>query len=191
MHQPSWSPWPACQQGGSYMQYSFHLLHCAEEDSHTMNTQTTTTACGNHSSCCKTQCDKWAGIKHFPSLRMAIHINNNTCILKKKSDPITYWPPLSSATSATTLVSIWNTQVFRTALTALTEPRTLWRRMTPYPSPRWRVALHTYLLYFWVTYTHHQKDKCVTLFAVAAVMLKQFFLRPPLLWNCCWCTWKS
>jgi len=31
--------------------------------------------------------------------------------------------------SATTLVSVWNTRVFRTALTALAEPRTLWRRI--------------------------------------------------------------
>jgi len=29
------------------------------------------------------------------------------------------------------------------ALTALTEPRTLWRRITRYPSPRRRVALHS------------------------------------------------
>jgi len=36
--------------------------------------------------------------------------------------------------SATTLISVWNTRVFRTALTALTEPRTLWRRITRYPS---------------------------------------------------------
>jgi len=93
--------------------------------------------------------------------------------------------------SATTLVSVRNTRVFRTALTTLMEPRTLWRRIARYPSPRRRVALHTYLLYFLVTYTHHQNDTCVTLFAVAAVMLKLFFLRPPLLWKCCWCTWKS
>ena len=50
--------------------------------------------------------------------------------------------------SATTLVSVWNTEVFRTALTALTEPRTLWRRITRYPSPRRRVALHTHLHYY-------------------------------------------
>ena len=57
---------------------------------------------------------------------------------------------------------------------ALTEPRTIWGRITRYPSPRRRVALHTYLLYFVVTYTHHQNDTCVTLFAGAAVMLKPF-----------------
>jgi len=34
-----------------------------------------------------------------------------------------------AGTSATTLVSVWNTRVFRTALTALAEPRTLWRRI--------------------------------------------------------------
>ena len=79
--------------------------------------------------------------------------------------------------SATTLVSIRNTRVFRTALTALTEPRTLWRRITRYTSPRRQVALHTYLLYCLVTYTHHQNDTCVTLFAVAAVMLKPFTQR--------------
>jgi len=46
-------------------------------------------------------------------------------------------------TSATTLVSIRNTPLFRTALTALTEPSTLWRRITRYSSPRRRVALHS------------------------------------------------
>jgi len=46
-------------------------------------------------------------------------------------------------TSATTLVSVWNTRVFSTALTALTEPGTLWRRITRYSSPRWRVALQS------------------------------------------------
>jgi len=94
-------------------------------------------------------------------------------------------------TSATTRVSVSNTRVFRTALTDLTEPRTLWRRITHYPPLRRWVALHMYLLNLLVTYTHHQNDMCVTLFAVAAVMLKPFFLRPPLLWKCCWCTWKS
>jgi len=57
--------------------------------------------------------------------------------------------------------------VFRTALTALTESRTLGQSITHYP-------LHTYLLYFVVMYTHHQNDTCVTLFAGAAVMLKPF-----------------
>jgi len=50
--------------------------------------------------------------------------------------------------SATTLLSIRNTRVCRTALTAPTEPHTLWWRITCLPSPRWRVSLHTYLLYF-------------------------------------------
>jgi len=49
--------------------------------------------------------------------------------------------------------------------------------MTCYTSPRRRVALHTYLLYFVVTYTHHQNNTCVPLFAGAAVMLKQFTQR--------------
>jgi len=80
-------------------------------------------------------------------------------------------PHLSSgSSSAMTLVSDRNTRVFRTALTALTEPCTLWRRFRRYP-------LHTYLLYFLVTYTHHQNDTCVTLFAVAAVTLKPFTQR--------------
>jgi len=39
------------------------------------------------------------------------------------------------------------------------------------------VALHTYLLYFLVMYTHDQNDTCVTLFAVAAVILKPFTQR--------------
>ena len=34
--------------------------------------------------------------------------------------------------SATTLVSVWNTRVFQTALTVLNEPRTLWQRITRY-----------------------------------------------------------
>ena len=50
--------------------------------------------------------------------------------------------------SATTLVSFRKTRVFRTALRALMEPRTLRRRNTRFPSPRQQVAFHTYLLYF-------------------------------------------
>ena len=53
-----------------------------------------------------------------------------------------------AASSPTTLVSIWNTRVFRTALMALTEPRTLWRRITCFPSRRRRVTLHTHLHYY-------------------------------------------
>jgi len=59
-----------------------------------------------------------------------------------------------SRKSSTTLVSVRNTRVFRTALTALREPHTLWRRITCYPSPRRWVASHTYLLYCVVTYMH-------------------------------------
>ena len=98
--------------------------------------------------------------------------------------------------SAMTLISVWNTRVFRTALTALTEPRTLWRRITRYPSPRRRLALHTYLLYFAVTYMHHQNNTCVTLFAGAAVMLKPFTQRlaihdkPGSTWERRWQTWE-
>ena len=44
-------------------------------------------------------------------------------------------------TSATTQISVWKTWVFPTALTALTEPRTLGHRITCFP-------LHTHLLYF-------------------------------------------
>jgi len=91
-----------------------------------------------------------------------------------------YWlkhTAILQPSSATTLISIWNTWVFRTALTALTEPCTLWRRNTRSLTPRRRVTLHTYLLYFVVTYTHHQNNTCVTLFAGAAVMLKPFFRR--------------
>ena len=51
-------------------------------------------------------------------------------------------------TSATTLVSIWNTQVFRMALMALTEPRKIWQKITCFPSARRRVDLETYHLYF-------------------------------------------
>jgi len=56
---------------------------------------------------------------------------------------ITLTPESICTTSATTLVSVRNTQVFRTALTALTEPHTLWRRISRYPSRRRRVALHS------------------------------------------------
>jgi len=88
--------------------------------------------------------------------------------------------------SATTLVSVRNTGVFRTALTALTEHRTLWRRITCYPSPRRQVPLHTYLLHCVVTYKHHQNDTCVTLFAVAAVLLKLITQRLAMFntWRC-------
>ena len=64
--------------------------------------------------------------------------------------------------------------MFRTALTALKEHRNLRRRISRYLLPRRQVALHTYLLYCVVTYTHHQNDTSVTLFAVAAVKLTPF-----------------
>jgi len=51
-------------------------------------------------------------------------------------------------TSATTLVCFWNTRVFQAALTALTEPRTLWQKMTCCPSTRRRLTLRTYLHFF-------------------------------------------
>ena len=81
---------------------------------------------------------------------------------------------IRSRTSATTLVSVRNTRVFRTALTALTQHSTVWRRIPCYPSPWPHVAFHRYILYFLVTYTHQQDDTCVTLFAVAVVMRKLF-----------------
>jgi len=70
-----------------------------------------------------------------------------------------------------------NTRVIQMALMALTEPRTLRLRCTCYPWPRRRVALHMYLLYSLLMFTHHQKDTCVTLFAGAAVILKLFTQR--------------
>jgi len=65
--------------------------------------------------------------------------------------------------SATTLVSVWNTWVFRMALTALKEPRTLWQRITLFPSPWRRLASHTYLLYFAPGYTPSERHMCYTL----------------------------
>jgi hypothetical protein len=56
--------------------------------------------------------------------------------------------PAPLMSSATTLGSVWNTRVFRTALMALTESRTLWRRITRIPSRQRWVALHTHLHYY-------------------------------------------
>jgi len=62
--------------------------------------------------------------------------------------------------SATTLVSVRDTQEFQTALTALKEPHTHWRRIA------W-VSLHMYLLYFapeWVDiYEPPERQVCYTL----------------------------
>jgi len=113
-----------------------------------------------------------------------------TFLGKRVNDTITapFWKSVSTmfGSSATTLVCIRNTRVFRAALTAPTEHGTLWRKITRYLSPRRRVALHTYLLYCVVMYTHRQNDTCVTLFAVAAVMLKPFAQRLSML-NGWWC----
>jgi len=49
---------------------------------------------------------------------------------------------LNQAASATSQVSVRKARVFKTALTALTEPRTLWRRITRFPSPRRWVWLY-------------------------------------------------
>jgi hypothetical protein len=57
--------------------------------------------------------------------------------------------------SATTLVSVRNTQVFRTARTALTEPHTLWWRITCFQSPWWRVHVYwTNVVAFRCTWEH-------------------------------------
>jgi len=70
------------------------------------------------------------GLAH--SIRFAAHFSS--CLMS--------WLELVPA-SATTVVSVRNTRLFRTALTALTEPRTLWRRIRRCPSPRQWVALHS------------------------------------------------
>jgi len=59
--------------------------------------------------------------------------NTNTCI---------DWMRRYRNTSATTLVYVRNTRVSRTALMALTEPRTLWRGITRCPSPMRRVQVY-------------------------------------------------
>jgi len=59
--------------------------------------------------------------------------------------PIWQVVPLISHTSASTLVSVRNTRVFQTALTALTEHCTLWRRNTRFPSP----CIHTSPRAYW------------------------------------------
>jgi hypothetical protein len=56
------------------------------------------------------------------------------CIIKSRLVP-----------SETTLVSVWNTRVIWTALTALVKPRTCWPRIRGDPSPKRRIALHTSL----------------------------------------------
>ena len=56
---------------------------------------------------------------------------------------------ICSFASARTLVSVGNTRVFRTALTALTEPCTPRRSITRYSSLMRPLALHTYSLTLW------------------------------------------
>jgi len=57
--------------------------------------------------------------------------------------------------SATTLVSVRNTRVFRTALTALTEPLTPWQKIVCFPSPRRRVRVYwTDVVAFRCTWDH-------------------------------------
>ena len=49
---------------------------------------------------------------------------------------------------------------------------------TSYPvTENYALPVAYVLLYFVVTFTHHQNDTCVTLFAGAAVMLKPFTQR--------------
>jgi len=60
------------------------------------------------------------------SLLISLLVSSSSCFIRRIAWTI--------ATSATTVVSVRNTRVFRMALTALTEPRTLWRRITRYPS---------------------------------------------------------
>jgi len=65
---------------------------------------------------------------------------------------------LHHSISATTRVAVRNTWVFRTALTALTEPRTLRRRITRYPSPFKRT------LFLWCdVYAPSEGHVCYTL----------------------------
>jgi len=59
---------------------------------------------------------------------------------------ICWWGIEEEHASATTIVSVRNTLVFRTALE---ETRTLRGRMTRYWSPRQWVALHTYFFTLW------------------------------------------
>jgi len=90
------------------------------------------------------------------SILTYLYIPSSTPFKLTKNIPHTSTPKnrlCKHAPSATTLVSVRDTVVFRTALTALTEPRTLWRRITRYPLPRRRVVLHTDLLCSLVTYT--------------------------------------
>ena len=80
-----------------------------------------------------------------------IQINCYLCSLSKKwRSPITFlhcWTAINGK-SATTIVSVWNIRVFGAALTALTKPRTLWQRITRFPSPCRQVMLLTHLLYY-------------------------------------------
>jgi len=95
--------------------------------------------CGNVTDCdCMPILHPQSPISEWP-----LHFHN---ILHKWSIQLELW---KVSTSATTLVSVRNTRVFRTALTALTEPCALWRSITRYPSPRRRVVLHTYSFTLW------------------------------------------
>jgi len=91
----------------------------------------------------------------------------------------------TNPTSATTLLSDRNTRVFRTALLALTEPRTLWRRNTRYTSR----CTHTSCTFWWrirtirTTHVLHSSQWLQLCWS----RLHNAWL----LWECCWCGWKS
>jgi len=65
--------------------------------------------------------------------------------------------------SATTVVSVRNTRLFRSALTFLTEPHPLPWRNTCFPSPRQRIGLHTCLLYYVAGYAPSERHVYYTL----------------------------
>ena len=117
--------------------------------------------------------DEWTQQYTRALYLLQVYINNENLEYFITTKPINWWPACWSETlsrfefkvdshpwkecgkadtvartSATMLVSVWNTRVFRMALTALTEPRTIWQRITRFPSHRRRVVLHTYLHYF-------------------------------------------
>ena len=99
------------------------------------------------------------------------------CVLEYKA--------LFCSTSAITLVSITNTRVFRTALTALTEPRTVWRRTTYYTSH----CTRTSWTFWW---------RICTIRTTRVLHTSQWLLlcwsrlhNAWLLWECCWCAWTS
>jgi len=85
-----------------------------------------------------TECQRLLAFHHGWSQRdvaVMVHIHRFDCFRMLKGSTIL-------CASATTLVSVRNTRVLRTARTTLTEPRTLWRGITRFPSPRRRVRVY-------------------------------------------------